>query len=68
MLFVVTSKVDLPRGLIRYDTTNHMAAKVKGGDEKFKLLRIRTLYYGAILAIVGGAMLYALISRTALKR
>jgi cytochrome c oxidase accessory protein FixG len=63
----IMDKVDLPRGLIRYDTTNHMAAKVKGGDEKFKFLRIRTVYYGAILAIVGGAMLYALISRTSLE-
>ena len=59
----IMDKVDLPRGLIRYDTTNHMEAKVKGGKEKFKFLRARTFYYFIILALVGGSMIYALISR-----
>ncbi|MGB0718855.1 MAG: cytochrome c oxidase accessory protein CcoG [Bdellovibrionales bacterium] len=63
----IMDKVNLPRGLIRYDTTNHMQAEVKGGAEKFKFLRIRTIYYGAILAVVGGAMLYALIARAPME-
>ena len=63
----IMDKVDLPRGLIRYDTTNHMQAQVKGGQERFKFLRPRTIYYGAILAAVGCVMLYALISRTPLE-
>jgi cytochrome c oxidase accessory protein FixG len=63
----VMDKIDMPRGLIRYDTTNHMAAKVKGGEEKFKFLRVRTLYYSAILALVGGVMLYALLARSSLE-
>ena len=63
----IMDKVDRPRGLIRYDTANHMAAKQKGGAEKFKFLRLRTLYYGIILALVGGVMLYALIARTSLE-
>ncbi|MEC7029025.1 MAG: cytochrome c oxidase accessory protein CcoG [Pseudomonadota bacterium] len=63
----IMDKVDRPRGLIRYDTTNHMAAKKKGGEEKFKFLRIRTLYYATILALAGGMMLYALIARTSLE-
>lgn len=63
----IMDKVDLPRGLIRYDTTNHMAADKKGGEEKFKIFRIRTFYYAALLSIVGGAMLFALLGRTSLE-
>ncbi len=63
----IMDKVGLERGLIRYDTTNHMEAEVKGGDEKFKFLRIRTVYYAGILAIVGGIMLYSLITRAPLQ-
>ncbi|HPD83717.1 MAG: cytochrome c oxidase accessory protein CcoG [Alphaproteobacteria bacterium] len=59
----IMDKIDLPRGLIRYDTANHMAAKVKGGKEKFRFLRPRTFYYGFILAFVGCIMLYTLIAR-----
>lgn len=60
----IMDKIDLPRGLIRYDTPNHMAAKVKGGKEKFKILRPRTIYYCAIVLIVGLIMLYALLTRS----
>lgn len=63
----IMDKIDLPRGLIRYDTERHMAAKVKGGKEKFKLLRPRTIYYAAILAVVGCIMLYSLITRAPLE-
>lgn len=63
----IMDKVGLPRGLIRYDTTNHMEAEIKGGREKFKILRPRTVYYSAILSIVGGIMLYALITRSPLE-
>ncbi len=59
----IMDKVDLPRGLIRYDTTNHMEASVKGGDEQFKFFRMRTFYYGCIMTIVGGVMLYSIIFR-----
>ena len=63
----IMDKIDLPRGLIRYDTTNHMEALVKGGDEKFKFIRPRTIYYMTIIAIVGSIMLYALINRAPLQ-
>ncbi|MCB1531961.1 MAG: cytochrome c oxidase accessory protein CcoG [Alphaproteobacteria bacterium] len=63
----IMDKVGRPRGLIRYDTTNHMNAAVKGGKEKFKFFRIRTLYYGAILSLVGGVMLYALVTRAPME-
>jgi len=60
----IMDKVDLPRGLIRYDTTNHMEAVVKGGKEQFKFLRIRTIYYATILTVVAGVMLGALLTRS----
>ena len=63
----VMDKVERPRGLIRYDTINHMDAEVKGGKEQFKLLRFRTLYYAFILALVGSVMLVALLTRSPLE-
>jgi cytochrome c oxidase accessory protein FixG len=63
----IMDKVNLPRGLIRYDTVNHIEAEVKGGTQKFKFIRPRTIYYGFILAIVGCVMLAALIMRSPLE-
>ncbi len=60
----IMDKIDLPRGLIRYDTTHHMEAKEKGGEEQFRFWRPRTIYYGLILAVVGAVMLSALIFRS----
>ena len=54
----VMEKIELPKGLIRYDTESHMQAKVKGGKEKFRFMRPRTIYYTCILALVGGIMLF----------
>ena len=62
----VMEKLELPKGLIRYDTENHMQAVVKGGAEKFKFMRPRTIYYICIMALVGGLMLYALLNRSPL--
>lgn len=63
----IMDKIDLPRGLIRYDTTNHMAAKEKGGRERFRILRPRTFYYGFVLSFVAAIMLYALIARAPIE-
>lgn len=63
----IMDKVDLPRGLIRYDTVNHMEAEVKGGDEQFKFLRPRTLYYTIILTLVASLMIGALVTRSELE-
>ncbi len=63
----IMDKVDLPRGLIRYDTVNHMEAEIKGGEEKFRFFQLRTIYYGVILAVVGCVMLYGLIARSELE-
>lgn len=44
-----------------------MQAEVKGGAEKFRFLRPRTIYYGAVMALVGAIMLYALVFRSPLE-
>lgn len=63
----IMDKIDLPRGLIRYDTINHMESEVKGGKEKFKFIRMRTLYYFTIIGVVGLIMLWSLINRSQLE-
>lgn len=63
----VMDKIDRPRGLIRYDTTRHMALKAKGIFEQFRIIRPRTIYYSALIAVVGCLMLYGLIARTPLE-
>ncbi len=59
----IMDKVDLPRGLIRYDTVRHMELQKQGIFEKFRIIRPRTIYYSILLAIIGSVMLYALIAR-----
>ncbi len=63
----IMDKIGLPRGLIRYDTVNHMEAEVKGGQEQFRFLRRRTIYYASILAIVGFSLLFAVTNRSLLE-
>jgi cytochrome c oxidase accessory protein FixG len=62
----VMEKLELPSGLIRYDTENNIEAKDKSENKAFKFLRPRTIYYSTVMALVGGIMLYALINRAPL--
>ena len=57
----VMDKLSLPRGLVRYDTE----AKLENPDKslKYRFLRPRTIAYSLILAIVGTALLLAIIGR-----
>jgi cytochrome c oxidase accessory protein FixG len=50
----VMDKVGLPRGLIGYVTE---------GNTPFHFFRLRTLWYTLIMTLVGGVMLYALLTR-----
>ncbi len=62
----IMDKVELPRGLIRYDTTNNIEERQQGIPEKAihtHLLRPRTFWYTAILMVVGGVMLFGLLNR-----
>jgi len=63
----IMDKVDLPRGLIRYDTINHQEERKQGLINKFRILRPRTFYYAVIISIVGGIMLYGLLNRLPLE-
>ena len=56
----IMDKIGLPKGLIRYDTTN-------GLKNRLKLIRPRTVYYTLILTLVGAIMLYGLINRNTLE-
>lgn len=63
----IMKKVDLPVGLIRYDTERNMKLEAASGGKEaapFRLLRPRTFYYTAVLAVVGGIMLGTLIFRS----
>ncbi|MGL5116457.1 MAG: cytochrome c oxidase accessory protein CcoG [Beijerinckiaceae bacterium] len=59
----VMAKVNRPTGLIGYDTDDAIAARAAGKMPVYRLLRPRTILYAAILALVGGIMLYALTTR-----
>lgn len=66
----VMEKVGLPKGLIRYDTTINQEARDVGKSVPgfwAHIFRPRTFYYTAIMAIVGGIMLYSLIHRSPLE-
>lgn len=64
----IMDKVGLERGLIRYDTERRLEEKAAGKEvEDLKLIRPRTIYYLAILSIVGFVMLSTLINRAPLE-
>ncbi len=56
----VMQKIGLPQGLIRYDTET---AKQQGVTAKLQLLRPRTFFYTTIIAVVGGLIIYGLLTR-----
>ncbi len=62
----VMDKVNLPRGLISYDT--HEGQFDSNPERKLKLrfIRPRTIAYSAILALVGAIMLFTLLNRSVL--
>ncbi|MBS8241591.1 cytochrome c oxidase accessory protein CcoG [Marinobacter lipolyticus] len=53
----IMDKMDYPRGLIRYTTENELEGKPS------KLLRPRTFGYGAVLALMIGAIVFVLATR-----
>ena len=59
----IMDKLELPRGLVRYDTINNQAARAEGRAEKNHIVRPRTLFYMAILLVVGSLTLYGLLGR-----
>ncbi len=69
----VMAKLNLPPGLIRYDTSTNQDARREAlkinlpFKDKLHLMRPRTIYYSAALALIGSIMLYALFTRSVME-
>ena len=63
----VMGRVGLPRGLISYDTLSNMERRAHGEPTRVRLVRPRTLFYVAIIAVVGAVMLATLLTRPTLS-
>ncbi len=59
----VMKKLGRPTRLIAYDTDLNIKHRLEGTPTVMKLVRMRTVLYAAIIAVVGGVMLYALATR-----
>ncbi|MDO8980438.1 MAG: cytochrome c oxidase accessory protein CcoG [Afipia sp.] len=62
----VMTKIGRPTRLIGYDNDINIQRRQAGKSEIFKLVRPRTIVYAALIAGVGGIMLYALLTRSLL--
>ena len=63
----IMKKIERPLGLIDYDTDKNIERRSHGLKPMVKLIRVRTLFYGAVFAIVAGIMLYGLSSRSTME-
>ncbi|MEQ9639284.1 MAG: cytochrome c oxidase accessory protein CcoG [Alphaproteobacteria bacterium] len=63
----VMDKIDLPRGLIAYDSDENMIARAAGKPARFPWLRARTAIYAAVVVITMIVMLVALSGRSVLE-
>lgn len=63
----IMESLDLPKGLIRYDTQRNQENRAKNQPEISHILRPRTFYYASVIAVVGSLMLYSLITRSPLE-
>jgi cytochrome c oxidase accessory protein FixG len=59
----VMDKVGRPTGLIGYDTDDAIKLRETGAKPRYRPIRIRTMIYFGMIAIVGGLMLYQLATR-----
>jgi cytochrome c oxidase accessory protein FixG len=59
----VMVKIGRPTRLIAYETEDNIGLRKAGKATATHLLRARTVMYAAIIAIVGGVMLYSLATR-----
>jgi cytochrome c oxidase accessory protein FixG len=62
----IMSQIGRPTGLIAYDTDINAQRRQAGLPAVYRPIRARTLLYAAIIAAVGGIMLYALATRSSL--
>jgi cytochrome c oxidase accessory protein FixG len=62
----IMTKIGRPTRLIGYDNDINIARRLAGKPEIFRPIRARTVVYAAMIAGVGGVMLYAMMTRTLL--
>ncbi len=62
----VMEKVNLPKGLIAYDTEANSIRRQMGDKPVFRFVRSRTVYYATVFILVSAVMLYALVNRSSL--
>src|SRR5215207_5373174 len=61
----VMEKIGRPTRLIGYDSEVNLRRRIAGEMPVQKIVRTRTVFYAAVIAAVGGIMLYALLTRHA---
>lgn len=61
----IMEKIGRPKGLIRYDTKKNLLNP--SAKNKFRFLKPRTFYYGVILTITCGFMIFNLASKSTLE-
>ena len=59
----IMTKLGRATGLIAYDTDLNIKQRIEGKKAFYKLVRMRTVLYAAIIAVVGGIMIYTLATR-----
>ncbi len=60
----VMDKLNLPRGLIGFDTERRQEQRAKGRPLTYRLIRPRTILYAMLMVGVAGIMLFALLTRS----
>jgi len=60
---IIMTKLGRATGLIAYDTDLNIKQRIEGKKAFYKLVRMRTALYAAIIAVVGGIMIYTLATR-----
>jgi cytochrome c oxidase accessory protein FixG len=62
----IMQQVNRPTGLIAYDTDINAERRLAGKPPIYRLIRARTVIYAAVIALVGGIMLYTLATRSSM--
>jgi cytochrome c oxidase accessory protein FixG len=63
----VMQQINRPTGLIAYDTDINAERRLACKPPIYRLIRARTVLYAAIIAMVGGIMLYTLATRSSIS-
>jgi len=59
----IMKKVGKPTGLIAYDTDENIERRIEGKEPVYEIVRVRTVVYAAVIALVCAIMLVTLLNR-----